>query len=234
MGKIWAIASGNGGVGKTTIALALAIGAAHKELKTILLDASGIARSCDLLLGIESVMTVDLIDAMSEQSDIGAALYPVAQCKNLYLTSLSLHDHVSLSDFSGIILALQSMCDVLVIDLPSGQIALESNVLTTQDELIFILRPDNASIRSTERLMQQMRGCGAGISLLLNRIRKERVKKGLQYAHEAVSMMLDCPLLGMLAEDEACVLDIEAGKAVQAVTRLGSPVKDMLAKLLQR
>ena len=234
MGKIWAIASGSGGVGKTTIALALAVGAAHKGLKTILLDASGITRSCDLLLGIESTMTVDLIDAISDQIDIGAALYPVAQCKELYLTNVSLHDHASLSDFSGIILALQSMCDVLVIDLPSGEVSLETNMLTIQDELIFVLRPDDASIRSTERLMQQMRGCNAGIFLLLNRIRKERVKKGLQYAHEAVSMMLDCPLLGMLAEDEACVLDIGAGKAVQAVTRLGSPVKDMLAKLLQR
>lgn len=233
MGKIWAFASGSGGTGKTSIALAMAIGAAHKGMKTILLDASGIARSCDLMLGIESLMTVDLIDAMSEQMDIGAALYPVAQCSGLYLTNASLHENVSLEAFSGILLALQSMCDILIIDLPSCQTVICDHVMTSMDELIFILRPDDASMRSAERIMQQARGCRAGLSLVLNRVRKDSVKKGLQYSPDAVSMTLDCPVICDIPEGDTCMLDIAAGKAVRSAMRFGSPLKEILAYLLR-
>ena len=62
MGRIWAVSSGNGGVGKSTIALSLAAGAAKKGKKTILLDASGLSRSCDLILGLESVVVLDMLE----------------------------------------------------------------------------------------------------------------------------------------------------------------------------
>ena len=233
MGKIWAIASGSGGTGKTTLAVFLAVSAAQKGMKTILLDAAGVSRSCDLLLGIESVMAIDLTDVIAHQMDLSAALYPAAPCSGLRLANTSTHDSLSLSEYEGVILALQSMCDVLIIDLPTGEM-LQNGVLTRQDEQIYMLRPDDASVRSTECLMQQMRGCEAGASLVLNHVRKDRGKKGVQYAQDAVAMMLDCPVLGAIAEDEACVLDIAAGKVVRAVQRMGSPMKDIFRQLLGR
>ena len=80
MGKIWAVCSGSGGVGKTTLALALAIGAAQHGKRTILLDASGVSRSCDLLLGLESVITIDLGDVLSQQMDIAGACPGCSLC----------------------------------------------------------------------------------------------------------------------------------------------------------
>lgn len=234
MGKIWAIASGCGGAGKTTLALSLAVGAAQKGLQTILVDAAGLSRSCDLLLGIESTMTVDLFDTMTQQLELSAALYSIPQCKGLRIANASLHDHVSLSEFSGTFLALQSMCDVLVIDLESGQVPDSKGVLTQQDELIYVLRPDNVSIRSTECLMQKMRGCEAGGSLVLNHVRKDRVKKGIQYAREAVSMTLDCPCIGIIAADDSCASEIAEGRVIHAVQRIGNPMKDILNQLLRR
>ena len=234
MGRIWAIASGSGGVGKSSIALLLALGAVQRGQKVILMDASGLSRSCDLMLGIESTMTIDLVDAMTQQMDVASALYPVPQCSDLRLTNASFQDNVSLSEFSGIMLVLQSMCDVLVIDLPSGDVPIGEGVLTGRDELIYVLRPDDASIRSTERIMQRARACEAGKSLILNRVRRDRVKKGLQYTHEAVSMTLDCPVLGIIAEDDGCLVETASGKAVFAAQRMGNPMKDIVRQLLSR
>ena len=233
MGKIWAVASGCGGTGKTMLAVSLAIGAAQKDRSVILLDAAGISRGCDLLLGMESVMAIDLTDAISQQMELNAALYPVVQCPGLRLVNASFAEHAPLDEFAGVVLALQSMCDVLIVDLPGGAIPIES-MMSSQDELIYVLRPDDVSIRSTEHLMQKMRGCKAGTSLVLNHVRKDWVKKGIQYSSDGVSMTLDCPVLCTIFEDDSCIGDISAGKVARAVQRMGSPMKEILHQLLQR
>ena len=235
MGKIWAIASGSGGVGKTTLALSLAAGAAQRGHSTILVDASGSTRSCDLVLGLESVMSLDLVDVLSQQLDINAALYAVPQCAKLRIANASLYENAALAEFSGLMLALQSMCDVLVIDLKTGELPAREGLLTHEDELILVTRPDDASMRSTERLVQLTRGCEFGCSIVVNRIQRDKVRRGRQYANEAVSVTLDCPVMGSIAEDDGCVSEIVSGKAARGIANwMNSPVKGILNQLLNR
>ncbi|MDD2561910.1 MAG: P-loop NTPase, partial [Eubacteriales bacterium] len=52
MGKVILIVSGKGGVGKSTLAAALAVTAAKKNRRTVLLDADIGLRSLDLMLGL--------------------------------------------------------------------------------------------------------------------------------------------------------------------------------------
>ena len=90
MSRIWAVCSGSGGVGKTTLALALSVGAEKAGKRVILLDASGMARAADLVLGMESVMALDLSDVASGEVPIEAALYPVPNHGELRMASASL------------------------------------------------------------------------------------------------------------------------------------------------
>ena len=75
MAKIYAVCSGCGGVGKTMIALSLAVSAAKRGKRTILLDASGVSRACDLALGLENVVVLDMADVANRQAGLEAALY---------------------------------------------------------------------------------------------------------------------------------------------------------------
>lgn len=75
MAKIFAVCSGCGGVGKTTVALSLAVSAAKRGKRTILLDASGVSRACDLALGLENIVVLDMADVANRQAGIEAALY---------------------------------------------------------------------------------------------------------------------------------------------------------------
>lgn len=203
MGKIWTVCSGSGGVGKTMIALAMSVGAAKAGKKTILLDASGTARACDLILGMESMMTLDMGDVLRSQIRMEAAIYPVAQYANLYLTCASVNEPVPVCELSGMILALHSMCDVLVIDMPTGQCFLGRGVMRVSDEYLFITRPDNPSIRSTERLLLRTRDSGVPASsrLIINRIIRDRVKHKTQYTQSTVESLLDMPADACIPED---------------------------------
>ena len=201
MGRIWSVCSGSGGVGKTTIALSIAVGAAKAGNKTILLDASGYSRSCDLILGLESVMTLDLMDVFSGQIELNTALYPVPQYENLFLICASLCESIPVSELSRSILALHSMCDILVIDMPAGQSCPGRGVMRPGDEILFVLRPDSASVRAVERMIALQAGNPATSSLILNRTSREKSKRKLQYTQDTVQNLLDLPVLACIPDD---------------------------------
>ena len=212
MSRIWAVCSGSGGVGKTTLALALSVGAEKAGKRVILLDASGMARAADLVLGMESVMALDLSDVASGEVPLEAALYPVPNHGGLRMASASLYEGASFEAISGVMLALQSMCDILVVDLPTGKAGLTRGLLSQEDELLVVSRPDDASLRACEGVMQHARRSSAGLSLVLSRTRKDFLRRGAQMESSAAEMVLDCPVLGVIPEDESIVLCAIKGK----------------------
>lgn len=233
MGKIWAVCSGSGGVGKSMIALSLAVGAAKAGKKTILLDASGVSRSCDLILKLESVVILDMMDVIRDQVSIEAALYPVPQYQNLRFACASLYDYVSVSELSGMMLALHSLCDVLVVDLPTGESNLGRGVLRAGDERLFVTRPDDASVRAADRMMMRCTGDPAANSLIINRISAERIRRRTQYTQDIVQNLLDCVAIACIPEDASIPASEQRGKAAiecdgPAWTALSKLVKDLL------
>jgi len=236
MGKILTVCSGSGGVGKTTIALSIAIGAAKAGKKTILLDASGAARSCDLLLGLESVLTLDIQDVLRDQISMDAALYPVAQYPGLFLACSSLYDHTPVSELAGMILALHSLCDILVVDMPTGQYSLGRGIMRSGDERLFVTRPDNASIRSTERMMMRARASDAAInSLVINRVSREAIKRKTQYPQSTVENLLDTPAIACIPEDVSLSEEYSSRSAFKfhgsAWTALNGMTKTLLSSV---
>lgn len=229
MGKIWTVCSGSGGVGKTTIALSIATGAAKTGKKTILLDASGVSRSCDLLLGLESILTLDIQDVLCDQVSMNAALYPVPQHPNLHLACSSLYDQTPVSELSGMILALHSLCDILVVDMPTGQYSLGHGVMREGDERLFVTRPDDASIRATERMLVRARSLDRSTnSLVINRVSREGIKRKTQYAQSTVENLLDLPAIACIPEDAALV---EYAYAERSIFKHRAPAWSALSAL---
>lgn len=232
MGKIWAVCSGSGGVGKSMIALSLAVGAARAGRKVILLDTSGISRSCDLTLRMESVVTLDMLDVLRNQVSMESALYGVAQVPGLRLACASLYDDVSVSELSGMTLALHSLCEILVVDLPTGQASLGRGVMRAGDELLLVTRPDDASIRAAERLMTRCAGEPAASSLIINRVSAERVRKKTQYAQSTVENLLDRAALACVPEDAGIPACEQRGRAAIECDGPARPALKGLVKAL--
>lgn len=236
MGRIWAICSGSGGVGKSTIALSLAAGAAKAGKHTVLLDASGISRSCDLVLGLESIVVLDMLDVIRDQASMESALYPVKRYDGLRFACASLYDNIPASELSGVILALNSLCDVLVIDLPTGESLAGNGILCSDDERIVVTRPDDASIRAAERLMSHLDG-RAGMSLVINRIiQPGRLHRSTQYSTDVVQNTLDRAAIGSIPEDLSIPASAQRSRAAiecdgPARAALSALVKTMLANV---
>lgn len=202
MAKILAVGSGSGGAGKSTAAFSLAVGAAKRGKRTILLDASGPSRCCDLMLGLESIVVLDMLDVSKHQASIHTALYPVPGRENLRFASASLYDGTSICDLSAVLLVLRTLCDVLVIDLPTGQTNLPEEFFDPCDALILLAVPNDASIRALERTLAGLGAAGGQRYLILNHVNANLVKKRVQYDRKSVEMLLDMPVSAVIAEDE--------------------------------
>lgn len=213
MGRIWTVCSGSGGVGKSTLALSLAVGAAKAGKQTVLLDASGISRSCDLILGMESVVVLDMVDVIGQEADLRAALYRVPQYDHLCFACASLYDSVPFSELSSAMLALHTQCEILVIDLPTGQIDLGEELLRRDDERIIVTRPDDASVRAAERIMLRAARGDAGMRLAINRMNRNAARRGMQYDASTVETILDCQKVACIPEDESIQAAAQKGRA---------------------
>lgn len=228
MGKMITVCSGSGGVGKSTAALALAVHAAKRGRSTVLLDASGASRSCDLMLGLESVVTLDMVDVIHQQADMESALYDVPNCEHLRFACASLYDDVLTAELSSILLVLQSLSDILVIDLPTGQVNLGEGLLKKDDIQIVVSRPDDASIRSAERVMMKMNDRSAERYLVVNHASPARQRKNAQYDAQTAAMVLDCPLLGCIPEDDSLTGQPHKGRWDSPAAKALSDIADSL------
>jgi len=228
MGRIWAVCSGSGGVGKSMIALSLAAGAAREGKNVILLDASGVARACDLILGLESVIVLDMLDVISGQIEMEAALYPSKRYEGLRFACSSLYHDIPVSELSAMVIALNSMCDVLVIDLPTGQTEIGKGVMCNEDLRVVVTRPDSISIRSAERAL--IKNHGIPSVLVINRAVRSRNKRSTQLTSDAVQSILDCAVMGCIPEDPSIPASEQNGRAA---IECDGPAWTALKELLQ-
>lgn len=68
--------------------------------------------------------------------------------ENLRFACASLYDDVSIMELTSTLLALHSLCDVLVIDCQTGHFALGRELLGREDVRLIVTRPDDVSIRA--------------------------------------------------------------------------------------
>lgn len=202
MGKIWFAASGSGGCGKSSIALGLAETATCRGIKTLLLDAAGPYRTCDLYLGIQSLITLDLTDVLLNRLPLDSAIYPVQGFPGLSYACTSLFSCIRLDEFTSLILTLQGLYDLIMIDLPTGDLTLSPSLLKREDRLILLTRPDPFAIRACEKLYNQYRSVPSGICPVVNFEDRHLLRKHLQYTGETVAQLLDCPVLGQIRKSQ--------------------------------
>lgn len=212
MAKIFAVCSGCGGVGKTTVALSLAVRAAKRGRRTVLLDASGVSRACDLALGLENIVVLDMADVANRQAGLEAALYKAPKYENLRFACASLYDDVPTTELTAALLALHSLCDVLVIDCQTGHFSLGRELLGREDVRVIVTRPDDVSIRASERMMMKDRSGEEERWLVVNRASAQRVRRKTQYDAKTVEMTLDCPLAGCIPEDDSIAACSQKGR----------------------
>ena len=100
--------------------------------------------------------------------------------------------------------------------------------VTVEGNEVLVTRPDDASIRASERMMTK---AGIGMEerrLVVNRATAQRVRKKAQYDAKTVEMTLDCPLAGCIPEDDSVAACSQKGRIA---LECDGPARRALAQL---
>lgn len=233
MSTSWIIASGKGGVGKSTICAGLGAAMAREGRTVCIIDADIGLRDQDVLLGLENRVVFDLLDVANGVCTLEQALLSPGGMSRLSLLPASQFARVKELEpkaFRKMLTKLKDMFDVILIDCPAGiERGVRGLMNAEVDESVIVCTPDDVCIRNAERMAAVMEKKGLPRPrLIVNRLQPQLIAAGEMYTAATVSATLDLTLLGELPEDASVyramlkgvsIMDVDC-EARRAITRI--------------
>lgn len=207
MSKIFAIMSGKGGVGKSTISAALAECYARQGLKVTLVDGDAGLRCADLMLNMQDRVVYDLGDWTQKECVPEQTLVQAPGLPGLTLLAAPVMlrpSDMKAKEIERVVGWLAKRQDVVLLDAPAGIGRGLKNLLGAQITPVIVATPDDVSIRDAERLGALLceKNMDAHPALVLNRVSRKLVRRGEMLPPQQLAAVLDMPLMGVIPESE--------------------------------
>ncbi|MBD3203893.1 P-loop NTPase [Candidatus Woesearchaeota archaeon] len=200
MTKFLVVASGKGGVGKTTAAINLATALNGYGRDVILIDANLTTPNVGIYLG-SSKIPVSFHDVVSGEKEITDSIYLHRNGLKVVPASISLKDQEKI-DFDLLdkyILKLTGHADIIIIDSAAGLNQESLGAIRAGDEVIIITTPDLASvadalktIKICEKNNKKIRG------VIVNKVKQD----DFEMAKENIEYILEHDVIALIPDDD--------------------------------
>jgi len=207
MGKVLAITSGKGGVGKTTMTANIGASLAGMGQRVLLIDGDTGLRNLDMILGNNNEVVYNYLDIIAGHCDISSAILPYRLQPRLYiLPAPQLHDGmvpIQPQDMVELCQKLRPMFTFILIDCPAGIGRGFDNAIAGADGALVVTNPFHTAVRDADRVIGLLEQAGfAEIMLIINRIRMDMIKGGHMLAIDSIIDLLGIDTLGLVPEDD--------------------------------
>jgi len=221
--KVVVVASGKGGVGKTTTSANIAAGLAQKGHKTVAIDFDVGLRNLDLVLGCERRVVYDFVNVIKGEAKLNTALIRDKRIENLFVLPASQTRDKDALEPEGVGRVLEELkgmgFEYIICDSPAGIEKGAQMAMYFADEAIVVANPEVSSVRDADRVLGLLSAktnraeVGKTIKshLLLTRYSPAMVKKGEMLSVSDVLELLGIPLLGVIPESKAVLQSSNKG-----------------------
>ncbi|MGB9177542.1 MAG: cell division ATPase MinD [Methanoregula sp.] len=199
MVKVYTIASGKGGTGKTTISVNLGTMLAQLGKETYLMDADIGMANVGLILGMQDA-PITLHEVLAGKGSIGEAIYDGPAGLKVIPSGISLQgfQQADPDRIRDVLSEIVKYCDVLIIDAPAG-ISKDGVIpLVVADEVILVVNPELSSIvdaLKTKILTEVVGGHVSGS--IINRVDQDKT----EVITKKMEKVLGVRVLGVIPED---------------------------------
>ncbi|MBR7071662.1 MAG: AAA family ATPase [Clostridia bacterium] len=147
MGKIFAVLSGKGGTGKSTVSVGIGLGYAKRGKKVLLIDLDEGLRCLDLMVGISAELVFDLADLLAGHPIVDG-IYPTELSENLFLIPAPQQDGILQSEsLSDLIQTLSPQYDIIILDFSAGIHRRLLSALPPNTQWLAVCNADPVSVR---------------------------------------------------------------------------------------
>lgn len=236
MGKVFLIASGKGGTGKTMFAANFGATLAKRGKSVVILDMDLGMRNLDLYFGLENNVVYDVHDVLMGICRIKQALIRDKRFERLYVMAASpSRDDGTLTPLHMQVLCtkLKNTFDYVIIDAPPG---IEDGLVLSSagaDECIIVTTPEYAALRDADMLDRELLKLGFKERyVVLNKVIAEMMAAGYAPRLREITSMLRPPLAGIIQFDEN--IQISTNLGVPIVLKNGTYIQENFEKIIDR
>lgn len=210
MGKTILIASGKGGVGKTTLTANLGVALSELGNEVLLLDNDMGLRNLDLALGLENNVFFDVADVISEDCKIREAVIKYDKIDSLsFIAASQFKDELDIdgNKYAAFVNKLKQKYDYVLIDCPAGIGSNITNAAMCSDMALIVVNPDPYSLRDADKLASVFENYSniKDVRLVINRMRKELINSGVMLNIDSIIEALGIRLAGVVMEDSKVI-----------------------------
>ncbi len=226
MGKFFALTSGKGGVGKSTVSVGLGIAFSKLGKKVLLVDMDEGLRCLDVLLGLDEKIVFDLSDILSGR-EISDGVYYNEKNPLLHLipapTDLGKIDKSALGEFSE---KIQSFYDIVIFDFPAGIDFSLYSCLPHSTVFLTVAFPDPVTIRDASVVSEKLLYNGMNTRLIINNFDYNLIKKKIYNNVDDIIDKANLQLIGIIPKsNQLSLLSVKHkikkdSKAMASLTRI--------------
>ncbi len=212
MARIVCIASGKGGVGKTTLVANLATALTEFGQNVIAIDANLTTSNLGLHLGVP-VYNVTLQDVISNRARVKDAMYYHHSGFRFIPADVSISKIMTprLNELSDVFFSLVYDADFILIDSAAGLGREATSAIGASDEIVTITNPDMPALTDALKLTRVAEELEAkNLGVVVNRIRKEQHEMPI----DEIEKFLDLPVIGKVHEDRNIPVSISKKEPV--------------------
>jgi septum site-determining protein MinD len=215
MGKLYLIASGKGGVGKTVFSANLGATYADRGVKVALVDMNVGLRNLDLYMGLESRIIFDIADVLSGVVPPRRAFVRDRRFQALFMLATTPEKEkfrAGPQDMARFYRYLRANFDITLVDGPAGVNRELILAATDVDAAVMVTTPEYVSLRDADLVEQTLRKEGVmSRCYVVNKVRKGFLGNSNLPTVEAISSTMKIPLLGVIQYDDAIHLAANSG-----------------------
>jgi septum site-determining protein MinD len=198
MTRFLVVASGKGGVGKTTLAANIAVALARLGKNVAVIDADVVMANLEIIMGIRNP-PVALIDTLSGRLNIDDVLYEGPEGVKVIPAGITLDgfSERNMDMLKAAMREIPSEIDILVIDAPAGRDA--AMVMDEGQEVLIVTMPTVSSVSDALKMKLLAERMGAKvIGVIINRVEG----KPRELSLEEIENTLDANVISIIEESE--------------------------------
>ena len=205
MAKIIAVASGKGGVGKSSVTAGVGLSLAKNGFKTLVLDFDIGLRSLDVMLDVSEMIIFDWGDLLLDRCSAEQA---IVDCDGLSFLAApqNFAEEFTAQAVTEMVQKLAQNYDYVLIDAPAGVSGGFSLACLAAEQVLLVTTPDNVCLRTCSYTAKILRSMGVkDIRLIINRFASRPVCKGKLLNIDDCIDISTVQLFGIVPEDSQIV-----------------------------